>query len=254
MKEVRKMVNDEKSVTVETIGLSQREFMTLFLLKELSQPNYPRALHRVLCETFEGKTHSYDYLTKIAKQLSESGHLMLSPEGGRNYYQLTSKGKKLYEWYQDNFKERLLEIKKVIDRFVYSLTGSGDNPPVTHELPDDYRRYFSKIVSVKDLVRHITLKTASTRSSIYMGEIGDILKMKFGWASSNGYLYKLANDMEVDGSLIGQWESEKRTKRHLRLTEEGKIHLNQIANDSVHRLKEIQSYLRQVLNFLSSSE
>ncbi|MED3554202.1 hypothetical protein [Cytobacillus praedii] len=244
--------SDLQPVTIETMGFSQREFLTLFILKELKEsgPSYPRALYKLLISNFTGKVHSYDYLSKIAKQLAANGDLLLIKEAGRNYYELTEKGKKLYGWYQQNFKERLVEIKKVIDRFVFDITGSGERTPVDHELPEEYRRYFSKIVSVKDLVRYVTLKTASTRSNIYMGEIGELLKTKYGWIASNGYIYDISSEMEACGSLIGQWESEKRTKRHLRLTEEGKIHLKQIADDAAHRVKDVQHYLKQVLQFL----
>ncbi|WP_231734924.1 hypothetical protein [Bacillus sp. FJAT-29937] len=248
----QKMKKDEKIVSVETLGLSQREFLTLFILKELkdSGPNYPRALYNLLTSNFSGKVHSYDYLCKTAKGLADSGDLLLSREAGRNFYEISAKGKKLYDWYQQNFKERLLEIKKVIDRFVFDLTGSGEHTPVEEELPEEYRRYFSKIISVKDLVRYVTLRTASKRTSVYMGEIGELLKMKFGWIASNGYIYDIASEMESRGSMVGQWESEKRTKRFLRITPEGEIHLKQIADDAAHRVKEIQHYLRQVLQFL----
>lgn len=237
--------------SVESIGLSQKEFLTLFLLYSLSKKdNYPSAIHMELKNSFTGKVHSYDYLCKIARQLVQSGHLSIYKNKGRNVHQITETGKELFEWYQDNFSTRFTEVKMVIDRFMYDLTGSGQNPPVTHNLPEEYRSYFSKIISVKDLVRYITLKTAFSKRPVYMGEIADLLKHKFGWIASNGYLYDLSHDMEETGLLVGRWESEKRTKRYLRITDEGQHHYKQIADSAAHQVQEIQKYLSSVLIFL----
>lgn len=246
------MSNNEKITgSIESIGLSQRELMTLFLLYSLSKKaNYPRAIHGELIHSFPQKVHSYDYLCKTAKKLVESNHLLLYTDKGRNYYQLTEKGKELYSWYQEHFSTRLTEVKLVIDRFMFDLTGSGKNPAVVHSLPEEYRTYFSKIVSVKDLVRYITLKTAFSKRPIYMGEISELLKHKFGWIASNGYLYDLSHEMEEGGLLVGRWESEKRTKRYLRITDEGQHHYKQIADSAAFKVQEIQKYLSSVLSFL----
>lgn len=83
-----------------------------------------------------------------------------------------------------------------------------------------------------------------------MGEISDLLKHKFGWIASNGYLYDLSHEMEETGLLVGRWESEKRTKRYLRITDEGQHHYKQIADSAAHQVQEIQKYLSSVLTFL----
>lgn len=242
---------EKLSATVETVGLSQREFLTIFLLHSLRiKANYPRAIHQDLKNTFTGNVHSYDYLCKISNTLVDSNHLSLYTSKGRNYYQITEKGKELYIWYQENFLERFSEVKKVIDRFMFDLRGSGENPPVVNELPEEYRSYFSKIISVKDLVRYITLKAAFTKKPIYMGEIGDLLKNQFGWIASNGYLYDLSHEMEENGLLVGRWESEKRTKRYLRITDEGQHHYKQIADSAAFQVQEIQKYMASVIMFL----
>lgn len=240
-----------QQVSIETIGLSQREFNTLFILKTLLEgPNYPKALYEELTKRFNGKRHSYAYFCKVAKELAESGHLILEKEGSFNVYHITKNGESLYQWYQLNFKERLYEVKMVIDRFVYDLTGSGENPPVEHELPDEHRKYFAKLVSVMDLVRYVTLKAAMNRSHVHMAGIEDLLKQKYGWVTSSGYHYELAKDMERNGLLVGQWEGETRTKRLLRITEDGKHHYKQIAHSAAERVRTVQQYLKTVLNFL----
>lgn len=239
------------AVSVEDTSLSQREFITLYVLHTLSkQDNYPKAIHEELQTIFNGKVHSYDYLCKISKQLVETSHLELYTIKGKNYYKITEKGKELFRWYKNNYYTRFSEVKLVINRFAHDLTGSGERPAVTHELPDEYRAYFSKIVSVKDLVRYVTLKKAMNRKSIYMGEIGELLSLRFGWIASNGYLYNLAHEMEVGGLLVGYWEGEKRTKRYLHITDEGEFHYKQIADSAAHHVQKIEKYLVNVLSLL----
>ncbi len=245
----------QQETSFESIGLSQREFFTLFLLQTLSkEPNYPRAIHDELNVSFTGKVHSYDYLCKTARQLAASGHLELYAENGKKYYKITNKGKELFTWYRNNFSERFKEVKAVIDRVMYDLTGTGLNPPVVRELPEEYRSYFSKIISVKDLVRYVTLRAASKNKRIYMGEIAELLKTKFGWIASNGYLYDLSHEMEEGSLLTGYWESEKRTKRYLQITDEGHHHYKQIADSAAFQVREVQKYLGNVLVFLEGKE
>ena len=84
----------KETTSVEAIGLSQREFLTLFLLYSLSKKeNYPRAIHVELKNSFTGKVHSYDYLCKIAKQLAQSGHLSISTNKGEIIIKLLKKVK-----------------------------------------------------------------------------------------------------------------------------------------------------------------
>ena len=246
---------NKPEVTLESVGLSQREFFTMFLFYSLSKtPNYPKAVHDELNRLFTGKVHSYDYLCKTARQLAKSGHLEVFAENGRKYYKITSSGKELYTWYKNEFSGRFREVKLVIDRLMYDLTGTGSNPPVKKDLPEEYRSYFSKIVSVKDLVRYMTLRTADTKKRIYMGEIGDLLKNKFGWIASNGYLYDLSHEMEEGDLLIGWWESQKRTKRYLAITDEGRHHYKQIADSAAWQVREIQKYLSNILAFLDEEQ
>ncbi|WP_409305707.1 helix-turn-helix transcriptional regulator [Peribacillus sp. SCS-155] len=243
--------SNHQTVSLESVGISQREFLTMYLLHTLTEkPNYPTAIHQQLKSLFSGKVHSYDYLCKTANNLVESKHLELYTKKGRNYYKITEKGTELLTWYQENFRDKLSEVKLVIDRFVFGLTGTGDNPKVEHDLPEEYRSYFSKLVSVKDLVRYVTLKMGFDGKRFYMGEVGDLLKENFGWIASNGYLYDLAHEMEEKGLLVGRWEGEKRTKRFLKITEEGRYHYKQIADSAAYQVREIQKYINSVLSFL----
>lgn len=242
---------DLSPIKMQHIGFSQREFLYLFIMSELTAgESYPKVIHQKLRSTFPEKVHSYDYLCKVAKQMAQEGLVDLTVEHRRHILHLTKKGRDLLNEYRKQSSERLLEVKKVIDRFVKELTGSGQTTPVTNQLSEEYRSFFSKLVSVKDLVRFITLKEAMAQKEVYMSEVRSLLQDKFGWEASSGYLYVLANEMEENGLVIGRWESPKRSRRFLHITEEGKYHSKQIAESTRERLLLIQKFLNRILLLL----
>ncbi len=236
---------------LETAGLSQRQLITLFILKHLLEgPNNPKTLYQSMSETLHHKSHSFSYFYKVANQLAANGDLVASKEGNSTYYRITSQGRDLYSWFQQNFKEQVSEVKKVIDRFVFELSRNGTNPPVEKQLSEEHRLYFSKLVSVKDLCRYVALKMALKRENIHIAGVDQYSKMKFGWSGSEGYLYDLAKEMEKEGILTGRWESEARTIRHLRITEQGKDFFKTIEGSAAERVKQVQHYLSTILNFM----
>lgn len=243
-----------RDVSLETVGLSHREFLTLYWLSELQHGSqYPRALHKKLESEFPGKPNSYDYLCKVARNMEQDKLVTVMKESGRLYYSITPKGKERLSWYHDVYEKRLGEVKKVIDRLVSFITKSGRPSPIEHLLPEEHRTYFSKLVSVKDIVRYLALKIGLTRS-FYIGEVEHELVELIGWKPSNSYLYHIAQEMEEAGLVVGKWEDDrKRTKRMLRVTDEGAHHFQQIATTTRERAVSIQSYLNYVLRFLKNN-
>lgn len=242
---------DLSPIRMQQIGFSQREFLYLFILNELTAgESYPKVIHQKLRSSFPEKVHSYDHVCKISKKMAQEELVDLSLQHRKHILQLTEKGRDLLHEYRKQSGERILEVKKVVDRFVKELTGTGPTTPVTNQLSEEYRPFFSKLVSVKDLVRFITLKEAMSQKEVYMSEVRSILKDKFGWEASSGYLYVLANEMEENNLVIGRWENPKRSRRFLHITEEGKFHFKQIAESTRERLLLIQKFLNRILLLL----
>ncbi|MGE8081609.1 hypothetical protein [Peribacillus loiseleuriae] len=240
-------------VGLDQFGLTNRKFLILFLLHELShEKNYPKSLHDKFRFQFPEMMHSYEYLCKVAKLMADEKLLLLKPSDRRNYFCITDKGIELLPWHQVNFSERLYEINKVLNRCILDLTGSCPLIPVERPLPIQFRPYFSKLVSVKDLVTYVILNEVTLRRGIYMSEIYDLLQIKFGWESSNSYLYDISAEMEKNGLLIGLWEGEKRTRKFLTITEKGIDHFRQITDTTTERLLKVQTYLDQILTLLAS--
>lgn len=242
---------DLSPIRMDQLGFSQREFLYLFILKQLTAgDSYPKLIHQQLRASFPEKVHSYDYLCKVAKKMAQEGLVDLSLDHRKHILTLTEKGVSFLQAHRSESAERLKEVLKVVDRFVKDLTGSGTTTPVVHQLSEEHRSFFSKLVSVKDLVRYITLKEAMLQTEIYMSEIRSLLQETFGWEASNGYLYVLASEMEETGLVTGRWESDKRSRRFLRITDEGTYHYKQIADSTRERLLQIQKFLNRILYLL----
>jgi len=245
---------DLSPVRVEQLGFSQREFLVLFILRKLTEgTSYPKVIHKELRERFPEKVHSYDYLCKVAKQIETEGLVVITFGNRKNNLSITTLGETYLHEFEKRSKKQIQEVQAVIQRFVKEITGSGETIPVTHQLAEEHRPFFSKLVSVKDLVRYVTLKEALSRKYVYMSEIRSLLQDTFGWEASNGYLYELAIEMEEKNLLEGRWDGDRRAKRLLSITEEGRHHYKQIADSTRERLLQIKKFLHRILYLLEGS-
>ncbi|MFC3882032.1 PadR family transcriptional regulator [Bacillus songklensis] len=234
-----------------TLGLSHKDFFHLVLYHALSQePQTAATIYQSIKESFPFKVHSRSYFYTTVKNRLQEGYLSSSSEGRSQILSLTSKGKEHYEHYQKHYRDKFERVKEIIDRFVFDLTGSGQNPPVEAPLPEGYRRFFSKLVSVKDLVRYVALQEMFRHQEVIMSDVGELLEKKFGWVASNSYLYDVAHEMAKGGLIYGDWRGERRSKRYYRLTDEGVKHFKQIADSAASTTQNIQHFLQHILQLL----
>lgn len=240
--------------TTQSIGFSNGDTLMLFLLHEAKNTAItPTQIHELFHVRFPGKTIGYDYIARLAKKHAELGHLTVhTDEGNDKFYQTTSLGLELLQRYHMLYYGQLHEIFLVIERFYYELTKNGVKPSYPeHSLPAEFRTYFSKLVSVKDIVRYMILKIGHAREEFYIAEVNDLLKIQFGWHPSNTYLYSIAREMEANGTLTGYWkEPEKRTIRLVRITEDGEIFAKQITETLRQQITDVYHHLTHLLSFI----
>ncbi|MER2005927.1 MAG: hypothetical protein ABS939_00625 [Psychrobacillus sp.] len=238
----------------DTVGFSVRDTLSIYWFHTtLEAAKYPAEVHEEFIANFPGRTVAYDYVARTAKRLQEQGYLSVHQEQNKRFYQTTDMGRERLAHYQQHYFDRFHEIIQVLDRIYYHLTKNGEKPaPPEHSLPAEFRPYFSKLLSVKDVVRYLALSLSQTRSSFYMAEVGTQLNDLFGWTSSNSYLYKIAKEMEEEELLVGYWPDERRTVRKLKGTEAGAAFSLVIANSLEERVKQVREYLRYMLLFISN--
>jgi DNA-binding PadR family transcriptional regulator len=236
-----------KEVSIQSFGLSHKEFLILFWLTETRvQAHYPRELYKKLNSEFPSKPHSYDYLCKIAKEMEKEGFLSLSTTERKLFYQVTGKGLERLADYKNNIGPSIVAVQAVIKNLYVFLSGNGRLIRINQPLAEEHRTYFSKLVMVKDIIRYMSLKIGMKRTEFYMSEVEDQLIDLFGWKPSNSYLYHVAREMEENNLVLGRWKDDRRTKRFLKVTEEGKFHYHQIETSTFERIRTIHHYLQYV--------
>jgi len=238
--------------TMKRIGFSVGDTVKLLWLHLASQEQMnPKELHDAYESLFPGRNVSYDYVARLAKQLEVEGSLSMNQEQHRKYYSTTSNGLKQLKQYEDLYYGQFREIIKVLDRLYYYLTKNGEKPEFAeYQLPNEFRKYFAKLISVKDIMRHMIFSLGLTRTEFYIAEVNEQMHMLFGWTSSNGYLYEIAREMEAEGTIIGRWKDpERRTVRLVRVTDEGAEFSKRIANDLTAQVGDVRRYLKSFIKF-----
>lgn len=233
--------------TMKRIGFSVGDTIKLLWLQQaLSQAVNPKELHDTYESLFPGKSVAYDYVARLAKKMEIEGALSMHKDKHRKYYSTTDKGKEQLARYEELFQGKFREILKVLDRMYYFLTKNGPKPALSEEpLPQDFRSYFAKLISVKDATRHMIFALGLNRSEFYVAEVNEQMQLLFGWSPSNGYLYEIAREMEVEGTIIGRWKDpERRTVRLIRVTPEGEQFAKRIAADLTYQVENIRNYLK----------
>lgn len=240
----------------DAVGFSVKDTIALFWLYETSKtPQYSTQIFDKFSETFPGRKVGYEYVARVAKQLEAENVLVGTIEGRRVFYEPTEIGRQRLIRYRELYFERFHEIVLILDRFYYELTRNGEKPPKpTHSLPEEFRAYFSKLISVKDVVRYITFKLAQKRTTFSMSDVEHQIEDLFGWSPSNSYLYTVSWELEEKGYLIGEWPDEKRTRRNLRGTDSSVEFFNQIATDLTDQIRTNRHFLHYMLQFFQKIE
>jgi len=238
----------------QTVGFSIKDTVALYWLFKTQQTEcYSVEIHKTFQNNFPGRPVGYEYVARIAKQLEADGALKVRQEQKRLFYHATDLGIERLRRYEKLYFQQFHEIVLVLDRFYYALTKNGEKPEApNHPLPEEFRAYFSKLISVKDIVRYLALKLSQTRSSFYMAEVGQQLEDVFGWTPSNGYLYQIAREMEETNLLVGYWPDERRTVRKLKGTDAGTAFYDVIAKSLEERITTTRHYLRYMLAFFQN--
>lgn len=239
--------------TFKRIGFSVGDTVKLLWLHRSSETKVnPKELHDIYVNLFPGRDIAYDYVARIAKKLEHDGYLQLTQVQHKKYYSITTAGKEYLQRYEELYYNKFVEILKVIDRIYYYLTKDGQKP-VSPEYPlqQEFRTYFSKLISVKDMTRFMIFNIGSNRTEFYAAEVNEQLNELFGWSPSNGYLYEITREMEAEGTISGRWkEPEKRTVRLIQVTDEGEVFAKQIASNLREQVINIRKYLRSFVDFL----
>lgn len=238
--------------TFKRIGFSIGDTVKLLWLHRSSESKInPKELHEAYESLFPGRKVSYDYVARIAKKLESQGYLIMSQVQHKKYYSITASGKEHLQCYEALYYNKFIELLKVIERIHFDLTKDGQKPePPENPLPQEFRAYFAKLISVKDITRYMIFTLGMNRSEFYAAEVINQLNTLYGWAPSNGYLYEITREMEAEGTIEGRWkEPEKRTVRLIHVTDAGEVFAKQVTTNFREQIINVRKYLKSFVVF-----
>lgn len=241
---------------MKQVGFSVGDTIKLYwLFKAQHGAINPKQLYDEYTQQFPGRKMAYDYMARIAKKLTTDGLLTVSLDKNKKMYMTTAEGKDVHRKYENLYYEQFSEIQKVLERLYFHLTKNGEQPSLPDkQLPNEFRAYFAKLMSVKDIVRYMVFSLGQTRTEFYVAEVNEQLQLLFGWSPSNAYLYEIAREMEAEGTIKGRWkEPDKRTIRVITVTDEGVIFSKQVTQSLTESVKETLHHINYILYFIRES-
>lgn len=240
--------------TFKRIGFSVGDTVKLLWLHRTSETEVnPKELHDTYEDLFPGRNVAYDYVARIAKKLEAEGYLTMSQVQHKKYYSITASGREHLQNYESLYYNKFVEMLKVIDRIYFYLTKDGQKPEdPEYPLQQEFRAYFAKLISVKDMARFMIFNLGMNRTEFYAAEVNEQLNELFGWAPSNGYLYEITREMEAEGTIKGRWkEPEKRTVRLIQVTDAGEIFAKQVSSNLREQVVNVRKYLKSFVVFFN---
>lgn len=235
------------------IGFSKGDIVKIVWLQQaITTPINSKVLYDFYTESFPSVPVGYEYVAKIGKQLETLGALTLIHKvQQKKYYKTTEVGRDILNRYEQLYSGQFKEIIKVIDRIHFDLTHNGETEPIESVLPAEFRRYFAKLISVRDITRYMIVYLGARRTEFYAAEALDRMNDLYGWAPSNGYFYDIVREMEAEQTIKGKWKDpEKRTIRLISVTEDGLVFGKQIEENLASQVADVRKYLKTINNLL----
>jgi DNA-binding PadR family transcriptional regulator len=243
--------------SVNKMGYSMGDIVTIVILRHTAERAYNATeLYELYTSMFPSMPVGYEYVQKIGKKLETIGAVELFDQvQQKKYYQITNTGKKMLHDYLKAYNHQFTDLIKLIHYIYEDVQTPKSRPGVSVPLPPQYRRYFAKLVSVKDITRYNIFYLGQRRTDFYAAEALVRMKEIYGWAPSNGYFYDIVREMEAEGTITGHWkDSEKRTIRLIRITEDGVVFNKRITADLMAQIEDVLKYFNTIHGLLEEKE
>jgi DNA-binding PadR family transcriptional regulator len=250
------MSNSAYQCINRVIKLSKGEIITIFALNHLYTNQTAISgndLYRLIKTLLPNDRHSRGYVYDTLKHLSDNEWLEpFQVQRGQKQttkYKITSKGEEAYlELYVGKYKGPLVLIRKVIDNFLYDITGDGQFQKIEEPLNRKTLRYLNKLINVNDVIRYMVLRYLVKHGESHGYEIYQYLRDRYGWSSNIGYFYQVLREMDTKELwLNSRWINEERKVRLYIITEAGLFHHNRIGHNVVTALRNARECIKTCL-------
>ncbi|MBQ0140184.1 MAG: hypothetical protein KBT36_12930 [Kurthia sp.] len=235
---------------LKKIGFSTGDLLKILYLQQTKKaPINATELHALYTQFLPGVEVGYEYVSKIGRQLETANAINVSHTiQKKKYYTITSTGADLLTNYENLYYGQFSEIAKVFERIDFHLTRKGQAPsPFETPLPSEFRRFFAKLVSVRDITRYMIFYLGDKRTDFYAAEALEQMDFLFGWSPSNGYFYDIVREMESEQTIVGKWKDpEKRTIRLIRVTNDGVVFAKQVRSSLAEQVSNVRIHLNSI--------
>lgn len=241
---------------LQKVGFSTGDLIKILYLQQTNKaPINATELHALYTQILPGVEVGYEYVSKIGRRLEAANAITVShTTQKKKYYTITDSGKKMLNHYENLYYGQLTEITKVFDRIYYHLTKNGPIPePFETPLPTEFRRFFARLVSVRDVTRYMIFYIGERRSDFYAAEALEQMEGIFGWSPSNGYFYDIVREMEVEGTIVGKWKDpERRTIRLIHVTDDGVVFAKRVRDSLTEQVSNIKVHLTSIRDLFNA--
>ncbi len=237
-------------LTINHFHISHKELFQIMVLKRLEQQDdMILSLYEDLKEKLPGKKMSRSHFYATIKEMETIGFIEQSPVQDRRkkIFHITPQGTNKLLEYNGLYFEPYMALKQIVELFIHDL--SGANPlkrPTVFPLQPQQKKFFSKLINVREVIEWVMLKELIKNEKI-PADLLTYFQMNYGWQPGEGYLYEVVRSMEEHGWIIGEWESDRRSKRIYQIDERGRQVLPRIEESVLYTMKNIRSFINNLL-------
>lgn len=238
-------------LTINHFQISHKQLFEIMVLMRLNQQEgMILSLYEHLKEKLPGKKISRSHFYATINEMEKIGFIeqSLGQDRRKKIYHITPQGrKKLFE-YQDLYIEPYTALKQIVELFIHDLTGASTlKRPSVYPLQSQQKKFFSKLINVREVIEWVMLKELIKNEKI-PADLLTYFQQNYGWQPGEGYLYEVVRSMEEHGWVIGEWESDRRSKRIYQIDERGRQVLPRIEESVLYTMKNIRSFINNLLS------
>ncbi|MCE7791735.1 helix-turn-helix transcriptional regulator [Salipaludibacillus sp. CUR1] len=239
----------EMSDSLKKIGLTQKDVLYLIILQIINNtPAHAAEIHRLVSEYSRkdkfGPTRSRTYIYKTIEELRETHLIQFQKDGRKKIFYLTEQGAENLKDYRKKIYPTLITLAKITEH-MKTIISSQTLIPFGTEPSSQEKRYLSKLVNVKGLIRWYTLHRLIQEGPLHGGPLYKEMNIWFGWMNNHGYFYQVLRELDNDGLVSSTWlDDDTRVHRIYQISDCGKTKFNLISKQMESHINDVHQALR----------
>lgn len=239
------------TLTMNHFQISHKQLFQIMVLKRLEQKEgMILSLYEDMKEKLPGKKISRSHFYATINEMERIGFIEQHPRQDRRQkiYHITVQGKNKLLEYNGLYYEPYMALKRIVELFIHDLTGGSSlKRAAVLPLQPQQKKFFSKLINVREVIEWVMLKELINKEK-FPADLLTYFQTHYGWQPGEGYLYEVVRSMEEHGWIIGEWESDRRSKRIYQIDERGRQVLPRIQESVLYTMKNIRSFINNLLS------